>query len=207
MNQPDLFATNSAVISPCRKYRYILKRSWDESKGFVNFIGLNPSTADESKDDPTIRRCMGFARDWGYGGIYMTNLFALRATHPEELKKTDDDLHDARNPYNSFHLHFAIDRSKITIAAWGNHGKLDSMDYYMKSSHELHYLKMNSTGQPAHPLYLPKTLKPIKWDNGAKVVKDLLSMKKEYKGYKVADLKQFADEDIDFPIKIIPNKP
>lgn len=69
-----------AEFSPCRRYRYVLWRTWDPAAGSVNFIGLNPSTADEQVDDPTIRCCIGFARDWGYGGLVMTNLFAIPAT-------------------------------------------------------------------------------------------------------------------------------
>src|SRR6185295_13389216 len=68
------------MLSPDRKYRYVLFRCWDIEKTMVNFVALNPSTADESKDDPTLRRCMSFAKSFGYGGLYITNLFAFRAT-------------------------------------------------------------------------------------------------------------------------------
>ena len=78
----------SAEISPCGLYRYSLTRKWEAWKGTVNFIMLNPSTADAQEDDPTIRRCIGFAKAWGYGGIVVTNLFAYRATNPKELKKS-----------------------------------------------------------------------------------------------------------------------
>ena len=74
-----------AQFSPCKKYRYALWRTWNQDDGHVMFIGLNPSTADEFTDDPTERRCMGFARRWGFGGIYMMNLFAFRATNPLDL--------------------------------------------------------------------------------------------------------------------------
>ena len=68
-----------ATFSSCKKYRYSLFRIWDEDKPLVLFIGLNPSTADEKEDDPTIRRCINFAKQWGYGGLIMGNLFAFRA--------------------------------------------------------------------------------------------------------------------------------
>jgi hypothetical protein len=69
-----------AIFSDCRKYRFALRRNWDESKPYVMFIGLNPSTADEIENDPTINRCISYARSWGYGGLFMANLFAFRAT-------------------------------------------------------------------------------------------------------------------------------
>jgi hypothetical protein len=75
-----------AVLSECRTYRYALWRIWDQTVPYAMFIGLNPSTADESNDDPTLTRCMGFAKSWGYGGVCMANLFALRSTDPTALK-------------------------------------------------------------------------------------------------------------------------
>ncbi|MDB5297796.1 MAG: hypothetical protein JWO31_3779 [Phycisphaerales bacterium] len=79
---PDLFTRAAAVLSPCERYRYVLHRWWDESKPAVCWLMLNPSTADAATDDPTIRKCCGFARAWGAGGIAVVNLFALRATDP-----------------------------------------------------------------------------------------------------------------------------
>lgn len=74
-----------AILSEDRKYRYILSRTWDETKPTVLFIGLNPSTADEKTDDPTIRKCINYAKCWGYGKILMANLFAFRSTILIEL--------------------------------------------------------------------------------------------------------------------------
>ena len=74
-----------AILSEDRKYRYVLSRIWDKSKPIVMIIGLNPSTADETEDDRTIRRCIKFADSWGYGGVYMLNLFAFRATKPTDM--------------------------------------------------------------------------------------------------------------------------
>lgn len=86
MKSDDLFLdqASAARFSLCRRYRYDLWRRWDISKGYAMFIGLNPSTADKTADDPTIRRCIGFARSWGYGALCMTNLFAFRATDPRQ---------------------------------------------------------------------------------------------------------------------------
>lgn len=81
-----------ATLSEDRKYRYTLTRIWDETKPKVMFIGLNPSTADETKDDPTIIRCINFAKSWGYGGLEMTNLFAFRATNPKVMKNEKEPI-------------------------------------------------------------------------------------------------------------------
>ena len=81
-----LFSKSGAVFSDCRKYRYTLWRIWDGNKPLVMIIGLNPSTADETSNDPTITRCKNFARSWGYGGVLVANLFGCRATSPNELR-------------------------------------------------------------------------------------------------------------------------
>ena len=90
----DLSINKSATFSNCRKYRYALSRSWDEKKKIVLFIGLNPSTADEKKDDPTIRRCINYAQSWGFGGLQVANLFAYRATKPTKLRYVENPVGD-----------------------------------------------------------------------------------------------------------------
>ena len=80
---------SDAVLSEDRVYRYALWRIWNEDRPLVMFVGLNPSTADETNDDPTLRRCMGFAESWGYGGVIMANIFAYRATDPKIMKQTE----------------------------------------------------------------------------------------------------------------------
>lgn len=151
----------SAKFSGDKVFRYTLWREWDSTKGFVMFIGLNPSTADEINDDPTIRRCIGFAQSWGFGALCMTNLFAFRATQPSDLQR-------ARNPIgilNDEYLLFNSHRAKVIIAAWGVNGSLLGRDKkVMELIPELSYLKLTKNGYPSHPLYLPKTLKPIFWD-------------------------------------------
>ena len=82
----------SADFSACGTYRYALRRIWLPAAPQVLFIGLNPSTADEKSDDPTIRRCLGFARSWGYGGLIVANLFAYRATAPSALREARDPI-------------------------------------------------------------------------------------------------------------------
>lgn len=117
--QPDLFASSTARFSPCRRYRYELWRRWDvPTAPFAMFIGLNPSTADETADDPTIRRCIRFARDWGFGGLLMTNLFAFRATDPAVMKAEAEPV----GPENSAIIQSNACNAGIIIAAWGVHG-------------------------------------------------------------------------------------
>ena len=147
-----------ANFSQCRKYRYALWRTWDSSKPYAMFIGLNPSTADETEDDPTIRRCINFSRDWGYGGLCMTNLFAFRATKPADLMLSNAPIGPENNAWIK---HLAADAGVI-IAAWGNHGAyLGRSKKVVSTLPDLKCLKMNKTGEPAHPLYLPRTTTPI----------------------------------------------
>lgn len=102
--QIDLFrpTDRTAAFSRSRIYRYELWRRWADGGRYVNFICLNPSTADEHKDDPTVRKCVKFARTWGYGAMCITNLFAYRATDRSVIKKVADpvglDLPDATQP-------------------------------------------------------------------------------------------------------------
>lgn len=119
---------------------------------------LNPSTADANIDDPTIRRCMGYTMRWGYGGIIVVNLFALRATDPNNLCTSDD-------PIGSENYHYIFRASweaGLTIAAWGIRGK------YLKQDQKVltqltnpHYLDLTKNGSPRHPLYLLNGLDPI----------------------------------------------
>src|SRR5262245_38555366 len=90
----------SAVFSPCRKYRYSLTRIWDAERPNVMFVGLNPSTADDQVDDPTVRRCIGFARKWRFGGMIIVNLFAYRSTDPNRLQEILDPV----GPENDEHI-------------------------------------------------------------------------------------------------------
>ena len=148
----------SAQLSPCRKYRYALWRTWDESKPYAMFIGLNPSTADETEDDPTIRRCINFAKAWGYGGVCMANLFAYRATVPSDMMAAEDPLGTENDKW----LRTLADSAGIVIAAWGNEGAfLDRSKEVVAMFPELFCLKINGSGEPAHPLYQPGTAVPI----------------------------------------------
>ena len=154
---------SNAIFSDDRKYRYSLTRIWDSSKLRVCFIGLNPSTANEHVNDPTIRRCIKYAMDWDYGSLIMVNLFAYRTTNPKELMKQKEPIGEGNT--NTHRIIEAIGTSKITICAWGTKGGFMGRDNIIMSiltgSNKLHYLKLTKDRHPCHPLYLPAALKPI----------------------------------------------
>jgi len=146
-----------AKLSNCRNYRFALWRTWDESKPFAMIIGLNPSTADEVEDDPTITRCINFAKSWGYGGVCMANLFAYRTKSPSIMKSQNDPI----GADNDVWLAKLAKDAGIVVAAWGNHGShLSRSSTVKKLIPNLHYLNMNQSGEPTHPLYLKGDLKP-----------------------------------------------
>jgi hypothetical protein len=158
VSQASLFReTSDAEFSPCRAWRYALSRCWGEGQR-VAFIGLNPSTADETINDPTIRRCIQFAKDWGFGGLYMLNLYAFRATKPLDMVMADDPV----GPQNDFAIKDYAGYCSLHIAAWGalatryrprvnwqtRIGKVESL-----ISKPLHCLGYTSDRSPRHPLY------------------------------------------------------
>ena len=152
----------SGVFSENRAYRYTLKIVWDESLSLCQFIGLNPSTADEIQDDPTLRRCKGFARSWGFGGIVMTNLFAFRDTDPEAMKAARWPIgetlycHEYKNR-NDFWLRHTHGICDLTVAAWGNHGAhLDRATCVAGLLSGMKCFRLTMAGQPEHPLYMPR---------------------------------------------------
>ena len=150
----------SAVFSPCRKYRYSLTRVWNLSQKPALFIGLNPSTADEENDDPTIRRCIHYSNEWGFGGLIMVNLFAYRTTLPSDLKKS-------KYPVGKKNDRFIIDsqfEAGIVITAWGNDGNLFNRDQeVLQLISNPMCLKINKSGLPGHPLYLRNEELPKKY--------------------------------------------
>jgi hypothetical protein len=145
----------SAVLSPGGSYRYLLSREWDEALPRCLFIMLNPSTADATQDDPTIRRCIGFAKAWGYGTLDVCNLFAWRATDPKALLKVADPV----GPENDAHIRRAAAGAGLVVCAWGNHGMLMLRgkavnDLLRREGIASSCLGVTGTGQPKHPLYL-----------------------------------------------------
>lgn len=153
--------------SPCRGYRYTLWRIWSNpaSPRYVNWLLLNPSTADESEDDPTIRRCIGFTRDWGFDGLCVTNLFAFRATDPAVMKAAGDPVGDD----NDYWICVCLGVSELVIAAWGIDGAFQKRDEAIRVllsaiQKPLHVLKLNKDGSPLHPLYAKGDLQPVLWE-------------------------------------------
>lgn len=151
---------------PGRTYRYALMRRWDPARPVAAFIMLNPSTADAVKHDSTSRRCVGFARSWGAGGILLVNLFALRATDPRELRTHPDPV----GPHNDLVLAWlptaATDFVTPVVAAWGVHGAFRGRGREVASQLEargvrLSCLGLSQAGHPKHPLYLPGTTTPV----------------------------------------------
>ena len=152
------------IFSPDRKYRYTLWRTWFSKPTwygtfpYVMFVGLNPSTADETKDDPTVRRCIQFAKDWGYSALCMTNLFAWRDTSPKEMMKQENPIGEE----NDLYLLETSFKARQVVAAWGKNGShMNRGNEVKKMITALYCLRMNKDGSPEHPLYLPKTLQPI----------------------------------------------
>ena len=154
------FTLSAAQFSPCRTWRYTLTRRWADGRT-VCFVGLNPSTADETTLDPTCRRCVGFARAWGFGAYVMTNIFAYRSTDPKALLAVDDPV----GPENDVAIRRVAFDASLVIAAWGVHGALnDRGAQVVKMLQEIGVavfcLGTTKAGHPKHPLYLPKGVKP-----------------------------------------------
>lgn len=158
----NLLDDNGAVFSDCKRYRYKLWRIWDKSKLYAMFLMLNPSTADETKNDPTVAKCQQYAMDWGYGGLYVCNIFAYRATDPDVMKAYKEPI----GQDNDEAIQEVADKAGVIVCAWGNHGvhmsRSDNVRQLLKGN-ELHYLKLNNNNEPGHPLYLRKNLKPTKF--------------------------------------------
>lgn len=145
---------SGAVFSDDGVYRYSLWRFWDREKPALLFVGLNPSTANGIKDDPTIRRLAGFAKSWGLGGLYAGNLFSVITPYPEQLV-----YGDAVGPDNDQYLAEMKKLALVVMVGWGTHGGISSrekavMDILGKS---VYCLAVTKTGQPGHPLYLPSS--------------------------------------------------
>jgi hypothetical protein len=145
--------TSSAIISDDGRYRYLLTREWTQGAPKLTFVMLNPSTADAREDDPTIRRCIGFAKREGFGGIRVVNLYAFRATDPKIMLREIDPV----GPANDTHITGAcLDRH--VIAAWGAnaapHRVKEVLRILDRARARLFSLGVTSSGAPRHPLYV-----------------------------------------------------
>jgi hypothetical protein len=150
-----------AVFDSSRLYRYALWRRWNVFGPRLAFVMLNPSTADAVRDDPTIRRCLAFARSWGFGSLEIVNLFAYRAVQPAELEKASDPV----GPENDAYLLEAARRARLLVAGWGNHGALHGRDKAVMRllDNDLYCLGTTQLGQPRHPLYVSASAAPEPW--------------------------------------------
>lgn len=162
-------------FSSDRIYRYTLWREWDVDSltgcaddlprvhEYLAVIGLNPSTADETQDDPTIKKCVKFAKRWGFGALCMTNLFAYRSTFPRDLLKVDDPT----GPENLQHLFMAARDAGMVLAAWGKSvpiisSRAEFVSGVLKAGGvNLFALRKNSDGSPQHPIYVPDATEPM----------------------------------------------
>lgn len=164
MTSTALFPTDgverAARLSPDGHYRYALSRTWDPEKRTVLWVMLNPSTADGETDDATIRRCIGYTRAWGYGGLVVGNLFAWRATLPKDLPAGAK----AVGPDNDRWLTQLAHRAELTICAWGAHRRAaERAGDVIELLRDLHVLKLTANGSPHHPLRLPADRFPTPW--------------------------------------------
>lgn len=164
-----------ATISQCGKYRYELTRTWDKELPKVMFIMLNPSKADGEEDDTTIRRCINYAKDWGYGSLVVCNLFAYRATDPDDLKAFGKKhgvqlMVEGTEDTNQIYIdENAVEADKV-ILAWGIRGNMFGgrdqllINYLRTLRVKMYYLELSSIWEmPCHPLMLKKNLKPKRY--------------------------------------------
>ena len=157
-------SASGARFSPCRRWRYLLWRRWDADRPVANFLMLNPSTADELQLDPSCTRARVYAERWGYGALIVTNLFGWRATDPQDMKSA----HDPVGRGNDRAILRAAREADIVVCAWGNHGlhlerSRRVLSALGRARVPLHALRINGAGEPAHPLYLPGNLRPVKF--------------------------------------------
>ena len=146
---------SGAVFTDDRTHRLYLWRRWNKEGPWVMFIGLNPSTADERLNDPTVRRCIGFALKWGYGGMFMCNVFTLVSTDPKKLNVEIPVVMEA-----SLAMRVIRERCREAVAAWGDlitkvRVGEERVERIKQDLSPLHCLGMTKQGHPRHPLYLP----------------------------------------------------
>lgn len=158
---PDVEA--DAIVSPDGLYRYALTRKWEDGPDLV-WVMLNPSTADATEDDPTIRKCQKFAQTWGFSGISVVNLFAYRATDPADLLLVDDPV----GPGNDVVLQAVFEEAGNVMAAWGaatvaTYRADPVLDLMADANRTPYVLGLTKAGAPRHPLYIRDTTSPQEW--------------------------------------------
>jgi hypothetical protein len=160
----DLLRQSWAVYSDCERYRYTLQREWDGGAGRVTFVMLNPSTATEVQNDPTVERCERRARAMGYGAFVVVNIFAFRATDPGDMRGAGDPI----GPENDAAILQAAAWADRIICAWGTHGAHmgrgpQVAQMLLAQGHLLHHLGLAKGGAPKHPLYIGYNVQPMEW--------------------------------------------
>lgn len=155
------FVDAGATIDETDTYRYRLWRVWNQTAPTLGVVMCNPSTADATSLDPTCRRCVGYAREWGYGSVEIGNLFALRSPDPTALDGHPDPI----GPANNAHLDRLCARSDRVVAAWGTRGALDDRGRTVAEQldRQLWALDTTKDGHPIHPLYQPADIEPEPW--------------------------------------------
>ena len=156
-------AASRAWYSPCDIYRYRLERVWAPGR-LLAYIMLNPSTATEQHNDPTIERCERRARALGFGGLAVVNLFGFRATYPADLRRAADPF----GPGNAAALQEVADVAGLVLCGWGTHGDLlgqggQVADLLRGRGIALHHLGLTKGGHPRHPLYVGYAVQPQLW--------------------------------------------
>jgi hypothetical protein len=160
-------AASTAVYSDCERYRYLLTRTWAPGPKAL-FIMLNPSTATEFQNDPTVERCERRARALGFGAFRVTNIFAFRATDPKVMRAQADPI----GPENDKAILQSVPWADQVICAWGSHGEHLSrgpaiITLLRQSGKPLFHLGLTQSGAPKHPLYIGYTTQPMLWDHAA----------------------------------------
>jgi hypothetical protein len=151
----------NAVISDDGKYRYFISRTWGSDRKVVTFIGLNPSTADAKQNDPTVLKCIRFAKSWDATKLLMVNLFAYRSSNPRDLWRVANPV----GADNDGWILRAVEEADIVVAAWGNNGSyIGRANEVAKRFHgQLRALRVTKQGMPGHPLYIPAETKLIRY--------------------------------------------
>ena len=157
-------AESVAVYSPCERYRYALTRVWNPSGSRVAFVMLNPSTATEIQNDPTVERCERRARALGHGAFRVTNIFAWRETDPRAMRRAVEPV----GPANDAAIRDACDWADLVVCAWGTHGahlgRGPAVEALLREGGwPLHHLGLTRDGHPRHPLYIGYATRPEHW--------------------------------------------
>lgn len=163
-------AASDAVYSPCERYRYTLTRTWDPDGGRALFVMLNPSTATELKNDPTVERCERRARTLGFGAFRVCNIFAYRATDPRVMRAAADPVGPGNDAAidDSARRWIRCDSRDRIICAWGTHGAFmdrgPQVERLLRATgRPLHTLGLTRAGHPRHPLYIAYERQPEPW--------------------------------------------